>query len=72
MGQYRGTKSRMKTVLGAANKFEIGVGVHQVSALSPLLFIAVIEEATKRGRRETARELLYADDLVENAETAEG
>lgn len=50
MGLYEGTKSRMKTVVGikgTSNEFEIGVWVQQGSALSPLLFITVMEEATK-------------------------
>ena len=37
----------MKTFTGTSKKFEIKVGVHQGSALSPLLFILVVEEATK-------------------------
>ena len=39
-------------------------GVHQGSALSPLLFITVMEEATKECKGTGPWELLYADDLV--------
>ena len=45
--------------------------VHQGSALSPLLFILVMEEATKACKIGDPWELLYADDLVLTAETKE-
>ena len=36
MALYRGTKSIVKTRMGMSREFEIGVGVHQGSPLSPL------------------------------------
>ena len=71
MALYEGTKSSVKTLAGVSEGFEIGVGVHQGSALSPLLFITVMEEATKEAREGGPWELLYADDLVLTAETEE-
>jgi len=47
------------------------VRVHQGSALSPLLFIVVMQEATKEERGENLKELLYADDRVLMAEVEE-
>ena len=44
--------------------FEISVGVHQGSALSPLLFNLVMEEATKDCRRGVPWEILHADEIV--------
>ena len=41
------TKTRVKTVAGVSKDFDIGVGVHQGSILSPLLFIVVMDEVTK-------------------------
>ena len=52
--------------------FPIGVGVHQGSALSQLLFMLVMEEATKHCRRGDPWELLNADDLVLSADTKQG
>ena len=66
---YEGTTSRVETVASKSDKFKIGVGVHQGSALSPLLFIAVMEEVTKECRGEGLFELLYSDDLVLTGET---
>ncbi len=61
----------MKTSAGISEEFNIRVGVHQGSALSPLLFIVVMQEATKEAGREGLKELLYADDLVLMAESEE-
>ena len=71
MALYKEAKSRVKTVAGTSEEFEIRVGVHQGSALSPLLFITVLEEATKAGRAGGLWEMLYADDLVLTAKTKE-
>ena len=51
--------------------FEVNVGVHQGSVLSPLLFIVVLEALSKAFRIGLPWELLYADDLVLIAETEE-
>ena len=48
----------------ASEEFDVGVGVHQGSVLSPLLFILVLEALSRVFRRGTPWELLYADDLV--------
>ena len=61
----------MKSPAELSEEFSIEVGVHQGSALSQLLFIVVIQEATKEERGENQKELLYVDDLVLMAETEE-
>ena len=45
--------------------------MHQGSALSPLLFVMVMEALSRDIRVAIPRELLYADDLVVIAETEE-
>ena len=40
---YRGNKTRVKTRCGRTEYFEMKVGLHQVSALSPLLFIIIMD-----------------------------
>ena len=56
---------------GTFDDFEIGLGLHQGSALSLLLFITVMKEALKNCRVGDPWELLYADDLIITAETKE-
>ena len=54
-----------------SEEFEINVGVHQGSVLSPLLFAIVVDVITEKARRSVVNELLYADDLVLMSETME-
>ena len=44
---YEDSKSRVKPGEEVSEGLPINVGVHQGSALSPLLFILIMEEATK-------------------------
>ena len=69
MALYVDSKSKVRTVAGTSEEFSIGVGVHQGSVLSPLLFIIVTDEATRGARKGTPWELVYSDDLVVTAET---
>ena len=64
MALYVETKTRVKTMAGVSKDFDIGVGVHQGSILTLLLFILVIDKVTKKVRNEVPWELGYADDLV--------
>ena len=47
------------------------MGVHQGSALNPLLFVVVIQEATREARGEGLWDLLHADDLMITAKSEE-
>jgi len=69
MSMYTGAKNR--TVYGNSSSFEVKVGMHQGSALSPLLLVTVMETISREFRVALPWELLYADDLVMIAETEE-
>ena len=69
MALHAETRTRVKTVAGVSKDFDIGVGVHQGSILSPLLFIVVMDEVTKEVRNGVSWELGYADNLVLTAES---
>jgi len=72
MSVYTGAKTVVRTVYGnSTSSFEVKVGMHQGSALSPLLFVIVMEAISREFRVALPRELLYADDLVVIAETEE-
>ena len=47
-----------------AKSFEVKVGVHQVSVLSPLLFIIVMEAFSREFCSGSPREDYYADDPI--------
>jgi len=66
---YTGAKTVVRTVYGNSNGFEVKVGMHQGSALNPLLFVIVMEALSREIRVALPWELLYADDLVVIAET---
>ena len=57
---------------GISEEFRVDVGLRQVSALSPLLFIAVVGVVSRKAStRDILRKLTYADDMavVEDSET---
>jgi len=69
MSLYTGAKTVVRTVYGNSNGFEVKVGMHQGSTLSPLLFVIVMEALSREFRVALPWELLYADDLAVIAET---
>ena len=61
MSMYIGAKTVVRTVYGNSKGFEVKVGMHQGSGLSPLLFVEAI---SREFRVALPWELLYADDLA--------
>jgi len=66
---YEGAKTRVRIGLELSKDFEVKVGVHQGSALSPLFFAIVVDVITESVRNGL---MLGADDLVLTSETMEG
>ena len=64
MKLYKGAKTRVQVGDGYSEKFGVGVGIHQGSVLSPLLFAIVVDVLSEERRKGALYELLYADDLV--------
>ena len=50
MSMYTGAKIVVRTVYGNTECFEVKVGMHQGSALSPLLFVIVMEAISREFR----------------------
>ena len=69
MSMYSGAKTVVKTVYGNSKSFEVKVGMHQGPALSPLLFVIVMEAISREFGVALPWELLYVDDFA--AETEE-
>ena len=55
-----------------SEEFEVKVGVHQGSMLSPLVFAIMVDVVRESVRNGLMSEMLYADDLVLMSETMEG
>ena len=70
-GMYANARSRVRVGEGYSEEFEVKIGVHQGSVLSPLLFIIVLEALSREFRSGVPWEALYADDLVIIAESLE-
>jgi len=43
MSMYTGAKTVVRTVYGNSKGFEVKVGMHQGSSLSPLLFVIIVK-----------------------------
>ena len=61
---YKGCKNAASVDGELSGSFSVKVGVYQISALSPLLFIMVMDVLTEDVRDGSLMELLYADNLV--------
>lgn len=47
-----------------SDSFEVKVGVHQGSVISPLIFITIMDCLTDAVRRETPCDMMFADDVL--------
>ena len=63
MSMYTGAKKVVRTVYGNSKGFQAKVGTHDGSALSPLLFVILMEAISREFRVALPWELLYADDF---------
>jgi exonuclease III len=61
---YEGCSTTVRTTAGNTEEIDIKVGLHQGSALSPLLFIIVMDVITEQIKEDTPWAMLFADDLV--------
>ena len=64
MSLYKGCKMAVSVDGGTIKLFSVNVGVHQESALSPLLFIMVMDVLTEDLKDGSLMELLCADNLI--------
>ena len=62
---YENTKGRVVVGSGMSNEFQVNIGLRQGSALSPLLFILVMELISRKiSTTDALRKIMHADDLV--------
>ena len=70
-GIPEGAKTSVRVDSELSHEFEVIVGMHQGSVLSPFLFAVVVDVVTEFAGEVVLSELLYADDLVLMSETIE-
>ena len=68
---YEGSHTRDGTVAGATEDFEVKLGLHQGSALSPLPFVIVMDCIKGPLQRDAPWDMLFADDVVLCGETCD-
>ena len=61
---YTGCRTKVRTVAGKSSKFNVEVGLHQGSALSPYLFLILMDVLTERVRKEAPESMLFSDYIV--------
>ena len=64
MDMYDGARTAVRSSTGLTEEFEVGVGLHQGSALSPFLFATVMDKLTEEIRTESPWDMMFADDIV--------
>ena len=72
MSLYEGTKTRVVVDSLLSEEFQVKLGMHQGSVLSPFLLAVVVDAVTEFAREGELSEFLYAVDLVLMCETIEG
>ena len=66
---YENTKGRVVVGSCMSNEFQVNIGFRQGSALTPLLFILVMELISRKiSTTDALRKIMYADDIVVRAE----
>ena len=61
---YEGSVTAVRCAVGVTEWFEVKVGLHQGSALSPFLFAVVMDRLTDEVRQESPWTMMFADDIV--------
>ena len=61
---YDGSTTAVRCAVGVTEEFEVKVGLHQGSALSPCLFAMMMDRMTDEIREEAPWTMMFADDSV--------
>ncbi|KAK3535590.1 hypothetical protein QTP70_017123 [Hemibagrus guttatus] len=61
---YERSRIVVRCVVGQTEEFNVEVGLHQGSALSPFLFAIVMDQLSEEVRQESPWTMMFADDIV--------
>ena len=61
---YRGCQTNLRMAAGESDSFNVDVGLHQGSALSPYLFLILMDALTEGVRKEVPESMMFADDIL--------
>ncbi|KAK3523752.1 hypothetical protein QTP70_009235 [Hemibagrus guttatus] len=68
---YERSRTVVRCAVGQTEEFNVEVGLHQGSALSPFLFAMVMDQLSEEVRQESHWTMMFADDIVICSESRE-
>ncbi|KAK3545731.1 hypothetical protein QTP70_011343 [Hemibagrus guttatus] len=68
---YERSRTVVRCAVGQTEEFNVEVGLHQGSALSPFLFAIVMDQLSEEVRQESPWTMMFADDIVTCSESRE-
>ncbi|KAK3521137.1 hypothetical protein QTP86_012535 [Hemibagrus guttatus] len=68
---YERSRTVVRCAVGQTEEFNVEVGLHQGSALSPFLFAIVMDQLSEEVRQESPWTMMFADDIVICSESTE-
>ncbi|KAK3564237.1 hypothetical protein QTP86_011967 [Hemibagrus guttatus] len=68
---YERSRTVVRCAVGLTEEFNVEVGLHQGSALSPFLFAIVMDQLSEEVRQESPWTMMFADDIVICSESRE-
>ena len=61
---YKDAKTKVRCGTGMSGEIDVGVGLHQGSALSPFLFAIIMNELTEGIRLKATWCMIFADNIL--------
>ncbi|KAK3568206.1 hypothetical protein QTP86_000223 [Hemibagrus guttatus] len=68
---YERSRTVVRCAVGQTEEFNVEVGLHQGSALSPFLFAIVMDQLSEEVRQESSWTMMFADDIAICSESRE-
>ncbi|KAK3563811.1 hypothetical protein QTP86_000690, partial [Hemibagrus guttatus] len=68
---YERSRTVVRCAVGQTEEFNVEVGLHQGSALSPFLFAILMDQLSEEVRQESPWTMMFADDIVICSESRE-